>query len=131
MSTMGSKILQAIKEAIAELRAMDRDELRFEIQNREIGEFGAMLLETGTLETGSLHIGVEIESWNEPLSSDSSTNSWVCVQVGKSDGHASLATSSFDFGASYALALPAHIEDCETSGCYSTGADDYPYSVAA
>jgi hypothetical protein len=131
MSMMGPKILQAIREAIAELRAMDRNELRLEIQNREIGEFGAMLLETGTLETGPLHVGVEIESWDESFRSDISTNSWVRVQVGESDGHASLATSGFDFSASYDLGLPAHVEDCEISQSYSSGADDYPYSVAA
>jgi hypothetical protein len=130
MSMMGPKILQAIREAIAELRAIDRDELRFEIQNRKIGEFGAMLLGTGTLETGPLHVGVEVESWGESLSSDSSTNTWVCV-LGVSDGHASLATSSFDFSATHDLGLSANVADCEICQSCSTGADDYPYSVAA
>ncbi|MDR3566761.1 MAG: hypothetical protein P4L43_01900 [Syntrophobacteraceae bacterium] len=130
MNSWEETLRQAVKEVFAELREMDKDELRCEIRNREIGGFGAVLLEAGALETGLLHVAVEIPTWDDPFDSAASDRSWECVEVVNRGGSELLWAGSFDFGA-HTLSIPANIEDCRASQGDLTGADDYTYSVAA
>jgi hypothetical protein len=136
---MGPKIRQAIKEAIGELIVMDRNELRSEIQNREIGEIGSILLETGALETGPLHVAVDIPTWDEPVEFIDGSSSWVCHEQQIPVAPHTARPRGFGVTTPFVSSAVAMVaftcveaDNVSRDSVVPSEADDYyPYSVAA
>lgn len=135
MNYSEQELRQAIKEVIEELRSMGHDELRSEIQSRDIGEIGSILLETGALETGPLHVAVDIPIWDEPFDLSANKHSWTCVELKIPGESVFVQVSALDSGFtsdSITCSVSTAYDDQISKGTVSQAeADDYPYSVAA